>query len=167
MYGRTLRDFVKDLASLPGQKLFDKMAASAETPDKFDAAVKTLGLKTFTADVTEGQPLVHEGNPIPSVSAWAFGGTKRGESSDLFDDDMLNQLFGGRGRNMIPEQRASGSGVIISNDGYIVTNNHVVENADEIDVTLSNKKTYKAKVIGTDPSYDLSVIKIEAAGLLF
>ena len=87
--------------------------------------------------------------------------------SDFLDDDMLNQLFGGRGRGIIPEQAASGSGVIISDDGYIVTNNHVVENADEITVTLSNKKTYKAKVIGTDPSYDLSVIKIEAAGLPF
>ncbi len=87
--------------------------------------------------------------------------------SDLLDDDMFNQLFGGRGRNIIPEQRASGSGVIISEDGFIVTNNHVVDNADEITVTLSNKKTYKAKVIGTDPSYDLSVIKIEAAGLPF
>jgi serine protease Do len=87
--------------------------------------------------------------------------------SDLLDDDMFNQLFGGRGRNMIPEQKASGSGVIISEDGYIVTNNHVVDNADEINVTLSNKKTYKAKVIGTDPSYDLSVIKIDAAALPF
>jgi len=86
--------------------------------------------------------------------------------SDLFDDEMFNQLFG-RGRSIIPEQRASGSGVIISDDGYIVTNNHVVDNADEITVTLSNKKTYKAKVIGTDPSFDLSVIKIEAAGLPF
>lgn len=87
--------------------------------------------------------------------------------SDLFDDDMFSQLFGGRGRNIIPEQRASGSGVIISDDGYIVTNNHVVENADEITVTLSNKKSYKAKIVGTDPSYDLSVIKVEAAGLPF
>jgi len=87
--------------------------------------------------------------------------------SDLFgNDEMFEQLFGGRNR-MIPEQRASGSGVIISEDGYIVTNNHVVENADEITVTLSNKKIYKAKVIGTDPAYDLSVIKIEAAGLPF
>ncbi|HRI26078.1 MAG TPA: trypsin-like peptidase domain-containing protein, partial [Ferruginibacter sp.] len=86
--------------------------------------------------------------------------------SDFFDDDMFNQLFG-RGRNIIPEQRASGSGVIISEDGYIVTNNHVVENADEITVTLNNKKTYKAKVIGTDPSYDLSVIKIDAKELPF
>ena len=85
--------------------------------------------------------------------------------SDLFgDDDMMEQFFGRRG-NTIPEQRASGSGVLISEDGFIVTNNHVVASADEITVTLSNKKTYKAKVIGTDPAYDLAVIKVEAAGL--
>ncbi|MEO6733379.1 MAG: trypsin-like peptidase domain-containing protein [Ferruginibacter sp.] len=86
--------------------------------------------------------------------------------SDFFGDDMLEEFFGGR-RGYVPEQRASGSGVIISADGYIVTNNHVVENADELDVTLSNKKSYKAKVIGTDPAYDLAVIKIEASGLPF
>lgn len=82
--------------------------------------------------------------------------------SDFFGDDMFNQLFG---NGMTREQRASGSGVIISDDGYIVTNNHVVDKADEIMVTLSNKKTYVAKVIGTDPAYDLAVIKVEAAGL--
>src|SRR5271170_374772 len=54
---------------------------------------------------------------------------------DLFDDDMFNQFF--NGPSIIPEQRASGSGVIISDDGYIVTNNHVVADADEITVTLS------------------------------
>ncbi len=62
-----------------------KMAASAETPDKFNAAVKALGLKTFTTDVTENQPLMYNGASIPSVSAWAFG-AKVGESSDLYDD---------------------------------------------------------------------------------
>ncbi|MEO6550201.1 MAG: trypsin-like peptidase domain-containing protein [Ferruginibacter sp.] len=86
--------------------------------------------------------------------------------SDLFGDDMLEEFFGSR-RGYVPEQRASGSGVIISADGYIVTNNHVVENADELTVTLSNKRSFKAKVIGTDPSYDLAVIKIEASGLPF
>ncbi|MCP9749514.1 trypsin-like peptidase domain-containing protein [Ferruginibacter sp. HRS2-29] len=85
--------------------------------------------------------------------------------SDFFDDDMMNQLFGGGRSGMIPEQRASGSGVIIGENGYIVTNNHVVANADEVTVTLSNKKTYTAKVVGTDPAYDLAVIKIEASGL--
>ncbi|MEO7217243.1 MAG: peptidyl-prolyl cis-trans isomerase, partial [Gemmatimonadaceae bacterium] len=63
------------------------MTASAETPEKFDAAVKRLGLKPFTTDVTEGQPLVYNGRSIPSVSAWAFGSAKVGESSDLFDND--------------------------------------------------------------------------------
>lgn len=86
--------------------------------------------------------------------------------SDFFgNDDFFGQFFGGP--RVIPEQRASGSGVIISEDGYIVTNNHVIENADEITVTLNNRKTYKAKVIGTDPAYDLAVIKVDAGGLPF
>ena len=87
--------------------------------------------------------------------------------SDLFDDNMLEQFFGNRNGGYVPEQRASGSGVIISQDGFIVTNNHVVENADELTVTLSNKKSYTAKVVGRDPAYDLAVIKIDAAGLPF
>ena len=89
--------------------------------------------------------------------------------SDLFDDDVFSQFFG-RGNNgggYVPEQRASGSGVIISADGFIVTNNHVVENADELTVTLNNKKSYTAKVIGRDPAYDLAVIKIDAGSLPF
>ena len=60
---------------------------------------------------------------------------------------------------------AAGSGVIVSPDGYIVTNNHVVQNATEIEVTLNDKRTYSAKVIGTDPSCDLAVIKIDESGL--
>ena len=63
-----------------------KMAASAETPDKFNNAVKALGLKTFTTDVTDGEPLMYNGASVPSVSAWAFG-AKVGESSDLYDDE--------------------------------------------------------------------------------
>ncbi|MFM7358071.1 MAG: trypsin-like peptidase domain-containing protein, partial [Sediminibacterium sp.] len=66
---------------------------------------------------------------------------------------------------VIPEQRASGSGVIITQDGYIVTNNHVINEADEINVTLANKKTYKATLVGADASTDLAVIKIEGKGL--
>lgn len=91
--------------------------------------------------------------------------TRQNPFSDFFNDDLFNQFFGGP--SYIPEQRASGSGVIISEDGYIVTNNHVVESADEITVTLNSKKTFKAKVIGTDPAYDLAVIKIDAAALPF
>lgn len=113
-------------------------------------AVVHIKTKTNAKQVSNSLPRTRPNNPF----------------SDLFDDDMFNQFFGGRG-GIIPEQRASGSGVIISEDGYIVTNNHVVDKADELTVTLNNKKTYKAKVVGTDPSYDLAVIKIEAAGLPF
>jgi Do/DeqQ family serine protease len=59
----------------------------------------------------------------------------------------------------------SGSGVIISENGYIITNNHVVEGASDLEVTLSDKRTFKAKVIGLDPSTDLALLKIEEKGL--
>lgn len=88
-------------------------------------------------------------------------------------DDFFDQFFGqGYGPNIIPEQRASGSGVIISEDGYIVTNNHVVSDgsngvASEINVTLSNRKNYKARLIGRDPSSDIAVLKIDDTKLPF
>jgi len=85
--------------------------------------------------------------------------------SDFFgDSDPFSDFF--NGPRVIPEQRASGSGVLISTDGYIVTNNHVVDGADEINVTLTNRKSYKATVIGTDPNSDLAVIKIDAGNNL-
>ena len=62
-------------------------------------------------------------------------------------------------------QEASGSGVIISNDGYIVTNNHVVDGTSDIEVTLNDKRTFKAKVIGADPNTDIALIKIDAKDL--
>lgn len=86
-------------------------------------------------------------------------------------DDFFDQFFGpGFGPSIIPEQRASGSGVIISDDGYIVTNNHVISTdnggvADEITVTLHDRRTFKAKVIGRDPSSDIAVLKIDATKL--
>jgi serine protease Do len=81
-------------------------------------------------------------------------------------DDMLNDMFGnrGRGRSQMP-QRASGSGVIISPDGYIVTNNHVVEKADKIEVSTNDRRVFEAKLIGTDPSTDLALLKISGSNL--
>ena len=60
-----------------------------------------------------------------------------------------------------------GSGVIISSDGYIATNNHVVENSDEVEVVLNDKRTFKASIVGTDPSNDLALLKIKAKDLIF
>ncbi len=77
--------------------------------------------------------------------------------------DFFNRFFGQMPRNY-PSQGA-GSGVIISEDGYILSNNHVVEGAKEVSVTLANKKEYAAEVVGLDPETDLAVLKIEAKEL--
>ena len=76
-----------------------------------------------------------------------------------------NSDFGDGNQNSMPAQKASGSGVVVTPDGYIVTNNHVVDGASDVTVTLNDKNDYKAKVVGTDPSTDLAVIKIDAKDL--
>ncbi len=83
---------------------------------------------------------------------------------NLFGDDFYYFFHGPNPYNNQP-QVATGSGVIVSEDGYIVTNNHVVENADEIEVVLNNNKTYKAKVVGRDKDTDLALVKIDEKGL--
>ncbi|KAB1156512.1 trypsin-like peptidase domain-containing protein [Flavobacterium luteum] len=74
---------------------------------------------------------------------------------------MLEFFYGFGGGQQQQEQVGTGSGVIISEDGYIVTNNHVVKDASDIEITLNNKKTYKAKLIGTDIKMDIAVLKID------
>ena len=86
--------------------------------------------------------------------------------------DPLEEFFGfrspsPRGETPPREARSSGSGVLISQDGYIVTNNHVIENATKVDITLEDNRRYLAKVIGTDPTTDLALLKIEETGLPF
>jgi serine protease Do len=89
---------------------------------------------------------------------------RRSPFGDLFGFD-LEDFFNDRPRSF--PQSGSGSGAIISEDGYIVTNNHVIAGADEITVTLSNKKSFKATVVGADPSSDIAVVKIDAKNLPF
>lgn len=74
---------------------------------------------------------------------------------------MMEYFYGYRGGQQ-QEQVGTGSGVIISQDGYIVTNNHVIKDASALEVTLNNKKSYKAKVIGTDSKMDIALLKIDA-----
>ncbi len=81
----------------------------------------------------------------------------------------FEEFFGDRGFRM-PEQgprQASGSGVVISEDGYIVTNNHVIENATKVEVVLDDKRTYIAEVMGADPETDLGLLKIEESNLRY
>jgi len=90
---------------------------------------------------------------------------------DYFNDDFFRRFFGPEFRLEDPysgEPRTrigAGSGVIINSDGYIVTNNHVIDNADDVEVTLNDNRVLKAKVIGTDPSTDLALIQIKAGDL--
>ncbi len=74
-------------------------------------------------------------------------------------------FFGYEGTPQQREKVGSGSGVIIREDGYIVTNNHVIENANKIEVTLNNNETYEATLVGTDPATDVALIKIDATNL--
>jgi len=77
----------------------------------------------------------------------------------------LDEYFYGHSNGRKYKQVGTGSGVIISPDGYIITNNHVVVNATEIEITLNNKKVYKAKLIGSDENNDIALVKIEATDL--
>lgn len=74
----------------------------------------------------------------------------------------IMEFFYGQGSGQERAQVGTGSGVIISQDGYIVTNNHVIDNATQLQVTLNNNKTYDAELIGTDPNSDIALIKIDA-----
>lgn len=97
----------------------------------------------------------------------------RQQEVEYFDpfSDFFGDFFGqGRGQGQrqqreTPKRQGSGSGVILTNDGYIVTNNHVVDNADEITVKLNDNREFKGRIIGTDKDTDLALIKIEATGL--
>ncbi len=83
------------------------------------------------------------------------------------NDPYLDFFWGPRGSRGARPMVATGSGVIISKDGYIVTNNHVIEDADKVEVSMNDERTFTAKVIGTDPSTDLALIKIEGANFPF
>lgn len=94
------------------------------------------------------------------------GRTQQGSPFDLFEE-----FFGTPRQRQQPQTaqpaQATGSGVIISTDGYIVTNNHVVEDADKIEVSLTDRRVLEAKIIGRDPNTDLALIKINADDLPF
>ena len=87
------------------------------------------------------------------------------KTTQQYNIDPLFRYFFGIPETQEREQQGSGSGVIIRQDGYIVTNNHVVQGATKIEVTLNNNKVYPATVIGTDPATDVALIKIDADGL--
>ena len=83
----------------------------------------------------------------------------------LFDDPIFRHFFGERPEGQPRQNSGLGSGVIVSPNGYILTNYHVIEGADDIQVSLNDSKTYKAKVVGSDPESDLAILQIKAEKL--
>ena len=96
-----------------------------------------------------------------------FFGSPFGQGNPFGEKDPFHEFFGPRGKSPQRDfkERSLGSGFIIDKAGYIVTNNHVIEGADEITVKLANEKEYKARVVGRDANTDLALIKIDAEGL--
>ena len=94
--------------------------------------------------------------------------TQANQMSPFFNDPMFRQFFGdqfGGGKPHAEREQALGSGVIVTSDGTILTNNHVIDGASDIKVQLSDKREFKAKLVGADPKTDIAVLKIEASGL--
>jgi Do/DeqQ family serine protease len=111
---------------------------------------RTVGLSGEAIDFTEAaENAVHTVVHVKNVSVRTVS------------NPIMEFIYGQRGGQQ-QEQIGTGSGVIISEDGYIVTNNHVIKDATELEVTLNNNKSYKAKLIGTDSKMDIALLKISA-----
>lgn len=163
--GMLLASLIGGIVALAGVSYFIQPQEPSSFDEKQKASfVNLLSGENFT--IPEGINFVASAQLVtPAVvhvkSTMGFGGnTPR---------DPMQELFGfpPRGNQEFRGAMSSGSGVIISSDGYIVTNNHVVEDATQIDISLDNNKRYVARVIGTDPTTDLALLKIDANGLPF
>lgn len=115
----------------------------------YDGPVGVPGDFTYAAELSTPSVVHIKAKSVRAVS----------QQRSIFDDFFGGESPFGQPRNQ--QQESSGSGVIITNDGYIATNNHVIEGATELEVVTSDHKSYTAKIIGTDPSTDIAVIKIE------
>lgn len=139
--------------------------------------ISTSASKHPLADYNTSTPVSKvsfTGNPIPegsisfvkaaetSVNSVVHIKTQITEKIQQTNDPFYNFFYGNRKPQVM---QSSGSGVIISTDGYIVTNNHVVDNADKIEVVLNDKRSYVGEVIGKDPTTDLALIKIKEKDL--
>ncbi len=133
------------------QPVKEKVQFSNYKLDSKSVASEAINFVSAAKSVTPG--VVH-------IRTIYNGSPSRGQDSF---DNFFRDYFGDTRRQQKRPQMGTGSGVIISEDGYIVTNNHVVEGADEIEVLLNDNSTYKGKIIGTDPTTDLALIKIKGS----
>lgn len=142
------------------------VAQKAENNEaSFYKTFDTPALRTAALDSSTMQPVDLTGAAESSLNSVVhIMAVQRSKVQTVQTPDIFDFFFGGRGQQrqvQTPEQRGFGSGVIISKDGYIVTNNHVIDGADEISVKLHDGREMKGRVIGTDPTTDLALVKIE------
>ena len=125
----------------------DRNSIVTTAPSNFG---KTVGLSSEAVDFTDAaEKAVHSVVHVKNVSYTSVS------------NPIMEFFYGYKGAQQ-QEQIGTGSGVIISEDGYIVTNNHVIKDASEIEITLNNKKSYKAKLVGTDSKMDIALLKIDS-----
>ncbi len=151
-------------AALLGLAMHSYLRADSSPPIKIDPTPLTADAKP----VFSFAPMIER--VAPSVVNIYTNKITRADQgmAPFIEDPMLRRFFGIPNENIPRERReqALGSGVIVSENGYILTNNHVVEGADEIKVALNdNKTTYNAKLVGTDPQTDIAVIKVDEKDL--
>ena len=153
------------LTSLIVTKNIDSLSCKTEVKEEKTAS--PVKFTNFSSDNT-ARPADFTYAAEKSVEAVVHVKTKIDVSSrySMNIDPFFDFFFGRPSQPREPQYReGSGSGVIISTDGYIVTNNHVIDNASIVEVTLNDKRKFDAKVIGTDPSTDIALLKIEAENL--
>ncbi|WP_437919182.1 Do family serine endopeptidase [Sphingobacterium sp. LRF_L2] len=167
-----LTAFVGGAVAIGGYKIFENKQMEKMTFEEQQKVFyannpgSEIMASTGNPDFTQAAAAVSPGVVHIKVTMTTRGSQGSGGSSPF---DMFEEFFG------MPQQRrsqprqamASGSGVLVSPDGYIVTNNHVVEDADKIEVQLTDQRSFEAKVIGRDPDFDLALIKVNAADLPF
>jgi serine protease Do len=136
------------------------------------AASASNGMNGMAALTMSFAPIVKNAQPaVVSIASTKVVKISGDEGlSPLFDDPMFRQFFGDGPQNRFGKQREQreqglGSGVIVAPDGYILTNNHVIDGANEIRVYTSDKRELKGRVIGADPKTDIAVVKVEAKNL--
>ena len=122
-------------------RAFGAPESFAELADKISPSVVNITTSAVVAAPVEGMPQVPEGSPF---------------------EDFFNEFGGPDGNGQPRRSEALGSGFVISEDGYIVTNNHVIEGADEIEIEFFSGERLQAKLIGTDPNTDIALLKVES-----
>jgi len=159
------------IVALGGYKLFEK-----DQPTFIEAPNQNIKFSNYINDssyvVPDGLNFVFAAELVtPSVVHIKSSVTTTNRNSQYKSpfEDWFRDYFGDprEYRGQQRPQQSAGSGVIISDNGYIVTNNHVVADADKIEVTLNDNRTFEADMVGTDPNTDLAVIKIDAKALPF